>query len=148
MVSPARHLGSVTHLCSGICDGFGTCMCAPPFISEDCTIKDCKYNCSFNGWCSVEYPVSRCMCNPGYLGQYCQLQECLNNCTYPNGVCNATTGVCSCNMMYDPYNNTREYYSWLGEDCSYLVAYAPAPLAMPGLLLACLCVLAVLSGQC
>lgn len=49
---------------NGICDGFGTSQCAPPFLGEDCSIKDCKYNCSYNGWCSVEYPVSRCMCIP------------------------------------------------------------------------------------
>lgn len=23
----------------GICDGFGTCQCAPPFIGDDCSIK-------------------------------------------------------------------------------------------------------------
>ena len=49
---------------NGICDGFGTTQCAPPFISDDCSIKDCKNNCSFNGFCSVEYPVSRCLCQP------------------------------------------------------------------------------------
>lgn len=65
---------------NGICDGFGTSQCAPPFIGirqifaemlfkflylgDDCGTKDCKMNCSFNGWCSVEYPVSRCMCSP------------------------------------------------------------------------------------
>jgi len=26
-------------------------------------------------------------------------------------------------MMYSPYNNTREYHPWEGEDCSYLWAY-------------------------
>ena len=54
----------------GVCDGFGTCQCAPPFIGEDCSIKDCKHNCSFNGYCSVEYPVSRCMCKRGYFGEH------------------------------------------------------------------------------
>ena len=28
--------------------------------------------------------------------------------------------------MYSPYNNTREYYPWAGEDCSYLMPYAAA----------------------
>ena len=27
---------------NGICDGYGTCQCAPPFLGEDCSIKDCK----------------------------------------------------------------------------------------------------------
>lgn len=53
----------------GICDGFGTCQCAPPYIGEDCSILDCKHNCSFNGYCSVEFPVSRCMCKDGYTGK-------------------------------------------------------------------------------
>ncbi len=113
------HLGES----NGICDGFGSTMCAPPFIGEDCSIKDCKSNCSFNGWCSVEYPVSRCVCQPGYFGDICQYKICLNNCSYPNGVCNTTSGMCNCNMMYSPYNNTREYFPWAGEDCSYLFAY-------------------------
>eukprot|EP00602_Paraphysomonas_sp_CaronLab_P006179 CAMPEP_0185022774 /NCGR_PEP_ID=MMETSP1103-20130426/5476_1 /TAXON_ID=36769 /ORGANISM="Paraphysomonas bandaiensis, Strain Caron Lab Isolate" /LENGTH=939 /DNA_ID=CAMNT_0027554999 /DNA_START=122 /DNA_END=2940 /DNA_ORIENTATION=- len=112
---------------NGICDGFGNAYCAPPFITEDCSIKDCKNNCSFNGYCSVEYPVSRCNCNPGYIGEYCQEKICLNNCSYPNGLCNHTSGECNCRMMYDPYNNSREYKPWGGEDCSYLFAYAAGP---------------------
>jgi len=112
---------------NGICDGFGTSQCAPPYIGEDCSIKDCPSNCSFNGWCSVEFPVSRCLCNPGYFGTICDQKECLNNCSYPNGFCNHTTGNCQCNMMYSPYNNTRAFFPWGGEDCSYLFAYAAAP---------------------
>lgn len=92
---------------NGVCDGFGQAQCAPPFIGDDCSIKDCKSNCSFNGWCSVEYPVSRCMCNPGYFGEICEYKYCLNNCSYPNGVCNTTSGLCQCRMTYSPYNNTR-----------------------------------------
>ena len=70
---------------NGVCDGFGNAMCAPPFIGSDCSIKDCPDDCSFNGWCSVEYPVSRCMCHPGFFGVSCQFNVCLNNCSYPNG---------------------------------------------------------------
>ena len=29
-------------------------------------------------------------------------------------------------MMYDPYNNSREFKPWGGEDCSYLHPYAAA----------------------
>ncbi len=108
---------------NGICDGFGATQCAPPFVGDDCGTKDCKSNCSFNGWCSIEYPVSRCMCIPGYFGEICELKLCLNNCSYPNGECNTTSGQCGCNMMYSPYNNTREYHPWDGEDCSYIFAY-------------------------
>ncbi len=111
---------------NGICNGFGTSICAPPYITEDCSVKDCKSNCSFNGWCSVEFPVSRCMCQPGYYGEICEYKVCLNNCSYPNGICNPSSGQCSCNMMYSPYNNTRPYKPWAGEDCSYLFAYEKA----------------------
>lgn len=111
---------------NGICNGFGTAICSPPFIGQDCSIKDCLNNCSFNGWCSVEYPVSRCLCQPGYFGEYCQNQTCLNNCSYPHGVCNTTSGSCMCNNMYSPYNNERAYHPWAGDDCSFLFAYAAA----------------------
>ena len=29
----------------GICDGFGTCQCSPPFIGDDCAIKVCLSAC-------------------------------------------------------------------------------------------------------
>jgi hypothetical protein len=114
---------------NGICDGFGKTQCAPPFIGDDCSIKDCKANCSFNGWCSIEYPVSRCMCAPGYYGDICDKKICLNNCTYPNGLCNSTDGQCQCRMMFSPYLNTREFKPWDGEDCSYLFPYAAGELS-------------------
>lgn len=111
---------------NGICDGFGTSQCAPPFLGDDCSIKDCRQNCSFNGWCSVEYPVSRCMCIPGYFGDICEHKLCLNNCSFPNGLCNTTTGDCNCRMMYSPYNSSLEFHPWAGEDCSFLHAYSSA----------------------
>eukprot|EP00605_Chrysophyceae_sp_TOSAG23-4_P000108 GSChrysophyteH1.ASY1.ANO1.118.1 assembled CDS len=111
---------------NGVCDGFGKTQCAPPFIGDDCGTKDCKNNCSFNGWCSIEFPVSRCMCQPGYFGETCEFKLCLNNCSYPNGVCDTSTGFCKCRMMYSPYNQTREYHPWGGEDCSWLYAYQGA----------------------
>lgn len=115
---------------NGICDGYGHTMCAPPFIGLDCAVRDCPNDCSYNGWCSVEFPVSRCMCNPGYYGEICEFQECLNNCSFPNGLCNQDTGQCTCRMMYSPYENYKEFHPWGGEDCSYLHAYAAAPSVM------------------
>lgn len=109
---------------NGICDGFGTSQCAPPFIGDDCGTRDCKSNCSFNGWCSVEYPVSRCMCQPGYYGEICEFKICLNNCSYPNGVCNPDTGFCNCRDIHSPFNMTRTFKPWAGEDCSWMFAYA------------------------
>jgi len=136
---------------NGVCDGFGRVMCAPPYVGDDCSTKDCKMSnvtastgngppslnstCSYNGWCSIEYPVSRCMCDPGYFGDICQYKLCLNNCSYPNGVCNIATGQCNCRYLYNPYNNTQLIYNdpfdgtfrtWAGEDCSYLFAYSAA----------------------
>lgn len=108
----------------GICDGFGTCQCAPPFIGEDCSILDCKHNCSFNGYCSVEFPASRCMCKAGYTGEYCQHLECLNNCSYPNGDCDHKTGQCSCNHLYNPYDRRERWNTWQGDDCSYLPTWS------------------------
>jgi hypothetical protein len=119
---------------NGICDGFGTTQCAPPFLGDDCGTKDCRSNCSFNGWCSIEYPVSRCMCTPGYFGEICEHKLCLNNCSYPNGACNTTSGMCDCNMMYSPYNNTRDYYPWGGEDCSFIFPYCGANNQFSGLI--------------
>ena len=129
---------------NGVCDGFGKSMCAPPMIGDDCSIKDCKANCSFNGYCSVEYPVSRCMCQPSYFGEICQFKTCLNNCSYPNGQCNTTSGECRCNMMYNPYNNSQPYHPWDGEDCSYLYAYSAARTTADSLLWANVSLIAAL----
>jgi hypothetical protein len=89
----------------GICDGYGSCQCAQPFIGDDCAIKDCPNDCSNHGWCSVEYPQSRCMCRRPYVGLACEFKTCLNNCSYPNGEC--IDGSCVCRPILDPYNNTR-----------------------------------------
>ena len=69
---PCRPLddGRFTGNSNGVCDGFGTCQCAPPFLGEDCSIKDCPDNCNDNGYCSLEFPVSRCICREGYKGEY------------------------------------------------------------------------------
>ncbi|RLN65394.1 hypothetical protein BBJ29_008166 [Phytophthora kernoviae] len=62
------------HYSNGVCDGFGKCICRPPFIGDDCSIRDCGYNCSGHGYCSVEFPNSRCMCDDGWFGKYCGAQ--------------------------------------------------------------------------
>jgi hypothetical protein len=90
----------------GICDGFGSCQCAQPYIGDDCSIKDCPNNCTNHGWCSIEYPQSRCMCRRPYTGLSCEFKQCLNNCSYPNGIC--VEGSCVCRPVLDPYNNTRD----------------------------------------
>lgn len=110
------------HYSNGICDGFGKCICEPGFLGEDCSIRDCRYDCSGHGYCSVEFPNSRCMCDIGWYGMYCEKQFCLNNCSYPNGVC--VNGTCYCSMIFDPYNKSLEYFPWMGQDCSFLLPYA------------------------
>ena len=117
---------SFTGHSEGICDGFGTCQCAPPFLGDDCSIKDCKHNCSFNGHCSLEYPVSRCICRDGYFGDHCQNIACLNNCSYPNGLCDWNTGQCTCGDIADPLDPTKMWDRWQGEDCSYLPVWSGA----------------------
>ena len=42
---------------------------------------------------------------------------CLNNCSYPNGECD--NGVCVCAVMPNPYNRSREYVAYKGDDCSF-----------------------------
>lgn len=60
---------------NGVCDGFGKCICQPPYVGDDCSIRDCKHNCSGHGYCSIEFPNSRCMCDLGWIGQYCDQRK-------------------------------------------------------------------------
>ena len=118
----ATHKG----LSHGICDGFAQCQCAPPFLTDDCSVKDCPSNCSGRGVCSVEYPVSRCMCDPPATGDSCQLSICPNNCSWPNGDCNLTSGECACAAIKSPYNRTVFFDNYSGPDCSYVRPFAGA----------------------
>lgn len=110
----------------GVCDGFGSCQCAPPYIGEDCSILDCKHNCSFNGYCMVEFPQAMCQCKDGHTGEYCQHVECLNNCSFPNGVCNQDTGECQCRSSFPPHDTINALNTWQGPDCSYMPALSGA----------------------
>ena len=86
-----------------------------------------------NGWCSIEYPVSRCMCDREFQGTDCAGRICLNNCSWPNGEC--VKGTCVCNEVNDPFNKTKQLQgkwwrgTYGGADCSYMVPFAAAPLA-------------------
>lgn len=113
---------------NGLCDGFGMCICAPPFLGDECSIKNCKDDCTdpSRGRCQVEYPVSRCECNWPYTGDSCQETLCLNNCSYPHGSCNRTTGECTCIGINSPYNRKTQWSSFAGIDCSYVPAFAGA----------------------
>lgn len=112
----------------GICDGFGRCQCQPPFLGDDCSIKNCPDDCTSpsNGICILEYPVARCDCIPPYTGNNCSTMQCLNNCSYPNGLCDPTTGMCTCNKLYSPYNKSFPWSQYDGPDCSYVPAFAGA----------------------
>ncbi|ETV67095.1 hypothetical protein H257_16643 [Aphanomyces astaci] len=122
-----------THYSNGVCDGFGQCICRPPFIGADCSIRNCAYNCSGHGFCSVEFPNSRCLCDPGWAGKYCDQRVCLNNCSYPNGIC--VNGSCYCSMLYDPYNSTLSHFPFLGQDCSFMLPFASANRLSVGLVI-------------
>ena len=113
----------------GICNGWGTCQCAPPFIGDDCSIRDCPDRCSEHGWCLVEFPVSRCVCETGYNGLACENKQCLNNCSWPNGNC--TASGCTCNAMRNPYDRDIPWLVFGGLDCSFgayaaLLAHSPS----------------------
>jgi hypothetical protein len=124
---------------NGVCDGFGSCQCAPPFFGLDCSMKDCRNNCSAHGWCDIAYPVSRCMCDSPFFGEWCQYKHCLNNCSYPNGECDIMTGECVCNSVWNPYNSSRRLEgeiwnaSYQGIDCSYLTAFAEGSQVAPNI---------------
>lgn len=107
----------------GICNGFGSCQCVPPFLGEDCSIRDCPNKCNGRGWCNIEYPYSRCMCQPPYQGPDCSSIMCPNNCSWPNGECQAD-GSCSCSWIMNPYNRTQFFKKYGGLDCSFVPAYA------------------------
>jgi len=108
-------------------------------VGEDCSIFDCPEQCSGHGSCLLEYPVGRCQCEAGFGGPACKSQKCINNCSYPNGDCNFATGICECRFMKDPYNNTRDYKQYGGNDCSYMLPYMASPLTEPtGIILAAL----------
>ena len=101
----------------GICNGYGTCQCAPPFIGDDCSIRDCPDRCSEHGWCLVEFPVSRCVCEAGFNGLACENKQCLNNCSWPNGNC--TAAGCKCNALRNPYDRDVPWLTFGGLDCSF-----------------------------
>ena len=53
-------------------------------------------------------------------GDYCQNIDCLNNCSYPNGICDRSTGQCQCEQLITPYG---PWDHWEGDDCSYLTPW-------------------------
>jgi hypothetical protein len=136
---------------NGVCDGaLGVCQCAPPYLGDDCSMKDCPRalnggatpspgatptplpgpQCCTSpdrGMCSVEYPVSRCLCTYPFTGDLCQAQLCLNNCSYPNGLCDTSSGLCTCAAIANPFDATQGPWSaYAGDDCSWVPAFAGA----------------------
>jgi len=105
---------------NGVCDGFGSCHCSPPFIGDDCSVRDCTpSNCSDHGYCIAEYPVARCNCHPEYFGKGCEFKKCPNNCTSErNGVCDYNSGLCDCKDYYDPDFPDISWGKWKDDDCS------------------------------
>jgi len=124
---PVSERKKYTH---GICDGFGKCQCSPPFLTDDCSVKDCMNNCSgpLNGECIVEYPIARCACIPPATGDNCSIYNCPNNCS-AHGVCNINNGTCTCDKIKSPYNRKIYWDTYAGPDCSYVRPFAGASIA-------------------
>jgi hypothetical protein len=123
----ASHAGQML----GICDGFGACQCAAPFLGDDCSVRDCPNNCSTNGYCDVQFPVSRCICEFPFVGDDCSKKACLNNCSYPNGICDQSSGLCTCSTIMSPYDRKAEWSAYGGDDCSWVPAFCGAEALSP-----------------
>jgi hypothetical protein len=95
------------------CSGNGKCMdgvcdCQAGYTGDDCSTLGCSNLCSGSGNCVTLYPISQCDCNDKDGGDSCEVTFCLNNCNIPQGSCNYTTGLCTCEAEYS------------GSDCSVL----------------------------
>ncbi len=123
----------LTHDCSknGQCVG-GVCVCDAGFHGSLCQYRDCPNSCSIaqnitnfipfaekpqpeftnnSTICLYTFPESYCACRPDILsaGDNCSKLLCMNDCSGDsNGVCEFTTGICTCR---------DDYY---GDDCSLL----------------------------
>jgi hypothetical protein len=108
---------------NGQCIG-GTCQCYKGYFGPDCKYRDCPNSCGlqsnetsfvafsdfpfpqFNetvSSCLYTYPVSYCSCeySPRMMaGEDCSKTLCMNDCSSPNGVCNYTTGICTCDPVH------------------------------------------------
>ena len=75
------------------------CVCKPPFIKNDCSLKiQCHQDCTGHGQCNSN---GKCGCFAGWSGIVCDAPvNCLHNCTSEmNGICQ-TDATCKCNPGY------------------------------------------------
>mmetsp|Transcript_1545 Transcript_1545/g.3304 ORF Transcript_1545/g.3304 Transcript_1545/m.3304 type:complete len:591 (+) Transcript_1545:547-2319(+) len=96
---------------NGACNN-GTCICNEGFYGSDCSTLACANSCSEAGECIQMFPISQCNCRDIYGGDDCSVAFCLNNCNTPQGTCNTTTGLCTCESEF------------IGEDCSVVLLTA------------------------
>ena len=97
----------------GICNGFGQCQCLPNYLGPTCAMHDCLNNCSNIGTCSPAFPVGICSCPSKRHGIDCSLYDCPSNCSFPNGLCDTSTGTCHCSIA--SINNSK--FQFYGDDC-------------------------------
>ena len=121
--------------CENDCSGHGrcnngTCMCAPGYTGDDCSIVLCPQDCSSRGscvngtcmcaprWlgadCSVKdcehgrySPVKeKCVCETGFTGEWCQRNDTADSCggCSGHGTCEVDSGLCNC---LDGYTGAR-----------------------------------------
>ena len=83
----------------------GKCICDSTWKGENCSIKDCKNNCSDGGICVESKPISQCDCDKMQKrgGDDCSTIYCLNNCS-SKGTCDFKTGICKCHPNYEGEN--------------------------------------------
>lgn len=85
------------------------CRCRLPWTGDDCSQRLCPDNCNGRGSCDAASGV--CKCHGGWTGASCSIEIenfCPNNCagitgTGRAGVCDSSSGHCTCTRNYD-YN--------------------------------------------
>ena len=66
-------------------------MCAPRWLGDDCSVKDCEHG---------RYsPVKeKCVCDRGFTGEWCQRNDTADSCggCSGHGTCEVESGLCNC----------------------------------------------------
>jgi hypothetical protein len=94
-----KNLCPLNCLNRGVCKEEIGCVCKPPFIEHDCSLKiKCQQECNEHGLC---HSNGKCGCYSGWSGLVCDKAiPCLHNCTSEmNGICQPDS-TCKCKPEY------------------------------------------------